>query len=282
MFVERRVGVRTHGMSSTRFETQGARSLSKSAAMKLKPGDRHYLAYVGPPGQYDFMGASQFNLLCTLGLREGHRLLDFGCGSLRAGRLFIPYLNPGNYFGVEPNAWLIADAIENEIGKDQIALKKPIFNHDDSFRCVDFSDGQFDYLLAQSIFSHTGRDLMARTWKSFKRVLKPEGIAVATFMHTRGSEAEFAGGGWVYPECVRYRPQTLQDLLSEMGFFCQAIPWFHPRQQWYIAVQSPELLLPDSDLAKLGGSIFFDPELRVKSTPADRVASGSHPRGGGL
>ena len=24
---------------------------------KLKPGDDHYKAYVGPPDQYDFMGA---------------------------------------------------------------------------------------------------------------------------------------------------------------------------------------------------------------------------------
>jgi len=52
---------------------------------KLKPGDDHHMAYVGPPTQHDFMGATQFRLLCTLGLRAHHRLLDFGCGSLRAG-----------------------------------------------------------------------------------------------------------------------------------------------------------------------------------------------------
>ena len=59
---------------------------------KLKPGDNHYMAYVGPPAQYDFMGGTQFRLLSTLGLRANHSLLDFGCGSLRAGRLFLSYL----------------------------------------------------------------------------------------------------------------------------------------------------------------------------------------------
>ncbi|MEM7167233.1 MAG: hypothetical protein AAF581_17355 [Planctomycetota bacterium] len=69
----------------------------------LRAGDPHYRAYVGAPGQYDFMGATQFRLLCTLGLRGHHRLLDFGCGSLRAGRLLMTYLEEGRYHGVEPN-----------------------------------------------------------------------------------------------------------------------------------------------------------------------------------
>jgi SAM-dependent methyltransferase len=58
-----------------------------------------------------FMGATQFRLLTTLGLREHHSLLDFGCGSLRAGRLLIPYLLPGRYYGLEPNRCLIEDGI---------------------------------------------------------------------------------------------------------------------------------------------------------------------------
>ena len=84
---------------------------------KLKPGDFHYKAYVGAPAQYDFMGATQFRLLCTLGLRVNHCLLDFGCGSLRAGRLFINYLDEQKYYGIEPNKWLIEDAINNQVGK---------------------------------------------------------------------------------------------------------------------------------------------------------------------
>ena len=55
-----------------------------------------YREYVGTSERYDIGGAIQFNLLTTLGLREHHRLLDVGCGSLRAGRLFIPYLLKGS------------------------------------------------------------------------------------------------------------------------------------------------------------------------------------------
>ena len=73
----------------------------------LKPGDPHYRAYVGPPEDYDLIAAMTFNLLTTLGLRQHHSLLDVGCGSLRIGRLLIPYLNRKKYFGLEPHQWLV-------------------------------------------------------------------------------------------------------------------------------------------------------------------------------
>jgi hypothetical protein len=91
------------------------RALGVEATLALAGGSRHFRAYVGPPGQFDFMGATQFRLLTTLGLREHHSLLDFGCGSLRAVRLLIPYLLPGRYYGLEPNRWLIEDGINTQL-----------------------------------------------------------------------------------------------------------------------------------------------------------------------
>src|SRR5437868_14897345 len=90
----------------------------ESLGVGLKPGDAHYRAYVGPPEDYDLIAAMTFNLLTTLGLRQHHSLLDVGCGSLRIGRLLIPYLNCGKYFGVETNNWLVEAGIEHELGKD--------------------------------------------------------------------------------------------------------------------------------------------------------------------
>ena len=93
--------------------------LSKSEKDKLgidKPvGSHHYRAFVGSSWLYDLVAATQFNLLTALGLREYHYLLDIGCGSLRGGRLFIPYLLPNRYFGIEPESWLIEESIANEM-----------------------------------------------------------------------------------------------------------------------------------------------------------------------
>ena len=81
----------------------------------LKPGDPQYRAYVGPPEDYDLIAAMTFNLLTTLGLRQHHSVLDVGCGSLRIGRLLIPYLNQGKYFGVEPNEPIICTARKRDV-----------------------------------------------------------------------------------------------------------------------------------------------------------------------
>ena len=82
-------------------------SSSDALGLELKAGDMQYRAFVGPPEDYDLISAMVFNLLTCLGLRQHHKVLDIGCGSLRCGRLLIPYLNKGNYFGVEPNKWLV-------------------------------------------------------------------------------------------------------------------------------------------------------------------------------
>src|SRR5215212_10341883 len=66
-----------------------------------------YRAYVGKPEEWDLVAARQVTLLLTAGLRDNHRLVDVGCGSLRAGRMLIPYLEPERYFGIEPNRWLV-------------------------------------------------------------------------------------------------------------------------------------------------------------------------------
>jgi SAM-dependent methyltransferase len=223
---------------------------------KLKPGDDHYMAYVGPPTQFDYMGATQFRLLCTLGLRANHNMLDFGCGSLRSGRLLISYLDQSRYFGIEPNKWLIEDAIDNQIGRDLIQIKKPQFDYNSDF-ATDVFNTQFDFINAQSIFSHTGSDLIAVALRNFKESLKPDGLITATFVE---GTADFDGKGWVYPNCVKYRPLKIKRLAKNAGLFISRIPWYHPRQTWYILAKNRNRLPSLAMKRHLTGAILFDPE----------------------
>src|SRR2546430_14001113 len=116
----------------------------------LRPGDAHYRAYVGPPEDYDLIAAMTFNLLTTLGLRQNHSLLDVGCGSLRIGRLLIPYLNRGNYFGVEPNEWLVEEGIRRELGEALLEIKRPTFFFSDSPQTIAPAEAPFHFPFAQS------------------------------------------------------------------------------------------------------------------------------------
>lgn len=192
--------------------------------------------YVGPPERYDLASASQFSLLTALGLRENQTLLDIGCGSLRAGRLFIPYLLPGNYFGIEPNQWLIDDGIANEIGRDQISLKKPTFAYDSDFTLTTFGR-KFDFMVAQSIFSHAAQKQIRRCLSQAKQALEPNGIFAATFFV--GTE-NYEKDEWVYPGCVYYTQAFFTQMASAEGLACKPLTWTHSNQQTWVALTHAE------------------------------------------
>ena len=196
----------------------------------LAPGAPHYRAYVGPPEDYDLIAAMSFGLLTSLGLRGHHRLLDVGCGSLRVGRLLIPYLNRGCYAGFEPNRWLVDEGVERECGRAQIDRKAPRFYIHDDPRCIE-ADARFDYALAQSIFSHAGLDLIGLWLSVLETRLAPAGALVATFVE---GEEDHPEPGWVYPDCVAYRASTLAALADEHGFAFRTLDWRHPRQTWVL------------------------------------------------
>lgn len=198
------------------------------SGLDLKPGDDHYRAYVGPPADYDLVSAMVFNLLTSIGLRQHHRVLDIGCGSLRTGRLLIPYLNPECYVGVEPNRWLVEDGIANEIGRDLVNIKKPTFSFQSSM--AEFKTPlKLDYAFAQSIFSHCGKDLVGQWLAQVAYHLKDDGALLATFLT---DTEDFEGHGWIYPGCVKYRPETMAEIAGASNLDFRILDWAHPRQTW--------------------------------------------------
>jgi len=202
-----------------------------------------YRSYVGPLENYDVASAMQFNLLTFLGLRDDHYLLDVGCGSLRAGRLFIPYLRPGRYFGVEPEQWLIEEGIKNEIGQDLVRIKQPRFSNDPDFTLTVFRQ-QFDFILAQSVFSHTSQTQMRRCLSEAKKAMRPSAIFAATYFK---GDANFTGEEWVYPGRSTFRPDFMDCVAAEQGLVCKHLDWPHPHgQSWVVfATSSIASAMPD-------------------------------------
>ena len=196
--------------------------------LSRSPGDEHYRSYVGPPGDYDLVSAMAFSLLTACGLRQHHRLLDIGCGSLRLGRLLIPYLNPGNYYGLEPNKWLVDEGRRYEVGDSLLEVRQPTFIYDTGLADSTYRSS-FDYAIAQSIWSHNGADLLDRWIVETARSLKDSGVLLATFIE--GNE-DYEGSGWIYPECVEFRQDTIARLARKHDLEFTMLDWFHPRQSW--------------------------------------------------
>jgi SAM-dependent methyltransferase len=207
----------------------------ESLGLGLKPGDSHYRAYVGPPEDFDLIAAMTFNLLTTLGLRQHHSLLDIGCGSLRAGRLFIPYLNTGKYFGLEPNEWLVEEGIERELGRSILKIKQPKFIFSDSPTALKQLETSFDFAVAQSIFSHCGLDLIDQWLAGVAPLLSQAGALIATFV---SGDVDSQERGWIYPGCVSFEPETLKRAAEKVHLRFEILDWRHPRQVWALFAAS--------------------------------------------
>ena len=115
--------------------------------------------YADPHSAVDGMGEEigklQFEFLVRHGLDPKHTFLDIGCVTLRGGRHFIRFLELGNYTGIDISQAALEYAhqlVENE----GLSEKNPriMLNWEKSLHFSDLSNENFDYLLAQSIFSH--------------------------------------------------------------------------------------------------------------------------------
>ena len=210
--------------------------MESSNQQPISAGDKHYKAYIGPPSKYDLVSAMQFNLVTAFGIRDSDKLLDIGCGSLRFGKLMIPYLQRGNYFGIEPNEWLIEDGVKNELGQDILTVKQPRFMPSDSFELSAF-EVKFDYMVAQSIFSHTSQAQIHQCLKEVKATLKATGVLLATFVE---GDTNYEGEEWVYPGCVTFTQKHIKDMVKKDGLETIRTTWGHPNRQTWYAIFHPE------------------------------------------
>ena len=79
----------------------GARVLDRYRQLRstLQPGRYAHRGYVG--GMWEEIGKVQIDFMVGQGLRPDDVFVDVACGSLRAGRHFISYLDPANYLGLD-------------------------------------------------------------------------------------------------------------------------------------------------------------------------------------
>lgn len=202
------------------------------------PESQDHRSFVGPDDYYDKVAALQFGLLTMAGMRETSRLLDIGCGSLRGGRLYMPYLAPGHYYGIEPNPWLLENAIKKEVGADLIALKQPVFKHNDDFDLTVFGC-QFDFMMAHSIFSHTGMTQLQDCLASVAKALTEDGILIATFVEAHKDRYQDA---WEYPGFNHFSWPSMQSIFAAHSLHGAKLDWPHPLQTWFAVTRNAERL----------------------------------------
>lgn len=137
--------------------------------------------YVGGQGDYwDIIGSLQFEFLKLRGLKYEDVLLDIGCGALRGGVYFIPYLKVGHYLGLDKEQKLIDLGIKEELGQELLEAKKPEFVVSTGFEISKFSNKP-TYAMAQSVFTHLTEEDIALCLKTLRDKVDPGARFFATF-----------------------------------------------------------------------------------------------------
>ena len=156
------------------------------------------------------LGQLQFDYLSSHGLKPDMRMLEIGCGNLRAGRLFIDYLDAGNYYGtdISPDILLAAQRTVSEYG---LQAKMPYLTLVNDLRLDFLPDGHFDVVHAHSVFSHSPFSVIEECLAHVGRIMAPGGFFDFTFDRTAGTEHQ------VLREDFYYRTETLIDLAQRHG-----------------------------------------------------------------
>jgi cyclopropane fatty-acyl-phospholipid synthase-like methyltransferase len=188
-------------------------------------------------GMWDEIGSLQFEFLKGAGLSPKHRLLDVGCGCLRGGVLFVPYLEGGNYYGIDINASLIK-AGKRELQKAGTLVKSPNLFVTDNFE-IPWPDVRFDYALAVSVFTHLYSNHIGLCLQKVAARLAPGGKFFATFFQAPAplhlADIAHERGGIVTHldrDPFHYSIAEMEALASFAGLTVKLIgDWRHPRQQ---------------------------------------------------
>lgn len=200
------------------------------------PNQNYWRLHIG--GMWEEIGQLQFDTLVGHGLQAHHKLLDIGCGSLRGGVHFIRYLDVGHYYGMDKEQWLIDAAQEHELPHYGLLERRPQLIARPDF---DFSVFQtkFDYMLAQSVFTHLPWNSIWRCLVNVARHLQPAGQFYATFFRSQLAEddlspIEHPNKIVTFPDDdpFHYHLSTFEDLARRAKLRCTYLGDFgHPRDQ---------------------------------------------------
>jgi SAM-dependent methyltransferase len=167
-------------------------------------------------------GQMQFSYLVRHGLVPTSRMLEIGCGNLRAGRFFIGYLDPGNYCGIDISPDVLFSA-QQVLAEDQLQDKVPRLAVTKDLTFAFLPAQYFDVVNANSVFTHCPIEIIEECFAHVGRVMAPGAFFDFTFYNSHDTDYQ------VYHEDFYYRTETLVKLAAKHGLTARLMDdWLDP------------------------------------------------------
>lgn len=192
-------------------------SLARAAEELLARG----IVLGGPRKNFAVAGRKQTIALLHHGMNPDSKVLDIGCGSLRAGHWLIRLLDPGCYFGIEPNRSMLEAGVEILLGPEMVAAKRPTFSYRDDFSMTHF-DQQFDFYLARSIWSHASKTQIEVMLDGFVATSAPNATLLASYYPASAERPDYQGTEWLGRSHESFEGGTIAHSFEWISKACES------------------------------------------------------------
>lgn len=142
---------------------------------------------IGRGDEWESHGFLQLQFLIHHGLKPEHKLLDVGCGPGRAARRFVPYLNPGRYWGADISSECLAHAVALSVAEGWDS-RRPVFIKNGDLDLIpadapedDRGGAPFDYVFAHSVFTHLPAEQIDKMIGNASKLLAANGQFLFTY-----------------------------------------------------------------------------------------------------
>ena len=165
-------------------------------------------------------GYKQLLALIDEGLQPESKVLDIGCGCLRAAYWLVHFLDADGYHGIEPARQRIEWGLKYLFTTEELKLKRPRFDYNPHFDSSVFNT-RFDFFLAGSIWSHASKRQVGITLDSFARDSTPGGVFLASYLRAQSPEDDYQGDLWVGTSHESDTPGVIRHSLTSIEQQCQ-------------------------------------------------------------
>ena len=168
------------------------------------------------------------------GLRREHQLLDYGCGILRGGLQFVPYLQPGHYVGVDISATRLEQGrrLMDEAGIARERYSTHLV-HDCSLS--ELGERKFDYVWAHAVLTHMPEMDIRQLLAALKKHLNPGALFFFTFFPSEKLGVDRAAIDQVRD--FYYPTDDLKNLFESLGYDFVIMPRNY-RENWGVRTRA--------------------------------------------